>query len=133
MSALLDWRAIAAIFVGGGVGSVLRFAVTLVMTQRLGPGFPWATFAINVFGSLIIGIVFELAQTRALGIGPIVRLFLMTGILGGFTTFSTFSLDIVTLAGDRAGSLALLYAIGSVAIGFAAAYAGIVAVRAIQP
>ncbi|MBV8637473.1 MAG: fluoride efflux transporter CrcB [Candidatus Eremiobacteraeota bacterium] len=120
-------------FVGGGIGSVLRYAVTLVVTQRFGPGFPWATFAINITGSLIIGLVFELSQTRALGVTPLVRIFLVTGVLGGYTTFSTFSLDMVTLASERAFNLALLYGAGSVIIGFIAAYAGIVAVRALHP
>lgn len=133
MSALLNWPALAAIFVGGGIGSVLRYAVTLVVTQRFGPGFPWATFAINITGSLIIGLVFELSQTRALGVTPLVRIFLVTGVLGGYTTFSTFSLDMVTLASERAFNLALLYGAGSVIIGFIAAYAGIVAVRALHP
>jgi fluoride exporter len=133
MSSALNWPALAAIFVGGGIGSVFRYAVTLLVTQRFGPGFPWATFAINVTGSLIIGIVFELSQTRAFGVTPLVRLFLMTGVLGGYTTFSTFSLDMVTLAGERAGLLALGYAAGSVILGFAAAYLGIVAARAVQP
>ena len=132
MSALLNWLALAAIFVGGGIGSVLRYAVTLVVTQRFGPGFPWATFAINITGSLIIGAVFELSQTRALGVTPLVRIFLMTGVLGGYTTFSTFSLDMVTLAGERATMLALFYGAGSVIIGFIAAFAGIVAARALH-
>ncbi len=132
MSALLNWSALGAIFIGGGIGSVLRYAVTLGVTQRFGPGFPWATFAINIAGSLIIGVVFELSQTRALGVTPLVRIFLMTGVLGGFTTFSTFSLDMVTLAGERATMLALLYGAGSVICGFIAAFAGIVAVRALH-
>jgi CrcB protein len=130
VSALLNWPAFAAIFVGGGIGSMLRYAVTLLITQRFGPGFPWGTFAINIAGSFVIGIVSELSQTRALGVTPLVRIFLMTGVIGGFTTFSTFSLDIVTLASERAMLLALLYAAGSVILGFIAAFAGIVAVRA---
>ena len=129
---MVDWRAILAIGVGGGIGSVLRYLVTLVVTQRYGPGFPWSTFVINITGSLVIGIVAELSQTRSVALSPVTRLFLMTGILGGFTTFSTFSLDIVTLAGERAILLALLYAGGSVALGFAAAYVGIVLVRALS-
>ena len=133
MSALLNWPALAAIFMGGGLGSVLRYVVTLGFTQRFGPGFPWGTFAINITGSLIIGIVFELSQTRALGVTPLVRIFLMTGVLGGYTTFSTFSLDMVTLAGERATALAVLYGGGSVILGFIAAFAGIVAVRALHP
>ncbi len=129
MSAALDWRALLAILAGGGIGSVLRYVVTLGVTQRLGPGFPYATLIINVTGSLIIGIVFELSQTRSIGMPTIMRLFLMTGILGGYTTFSTFSLDIALLAGERAILLSFLYAAGSVVLGLAAAATGIVAVR----
>jgi CrcB protein len=129
---MFDWRALAAIALGGGFGSVLRYLVTIGMTQRLGPGFPWSTLTINIAGSLIIGVVAELSQTRSVALSPTTRLFLMTGILGGFTTFSTFSLDVVTLAGERAGALALLYAGGSVVLGFVAAYAGMVVVRALN-
>jgi CrcB protein len=127
-----DWRVITAILIGGGIGSVARYLVTLIVTQRLGPGFPWATLLINVVGSIIIGIVFELSQTRMLGMSPLVRVFLMTGVLGGFTTFSTYSLDIVTLASERAFLLAAAYAIGSVFSGFIGAYAGMVLVRALR-
>lgn len=127
-----DWRLIVAILLGGGIGSVARYAVTVLVTQRIGPGFPWATFAINVVGSIIIGVVFELSQTRVLGLSTLTRVFLMTGVLGGFTTFSTYSLDIVTLASERAIALALLYAGGSVVAGFVGAYAGIVAIRALR-
>ncbi len=127
-----DWRLVAAILLGGGLGSVARYAVTVVVTQRVGPGFPWATFAINVLGSIIIGVVFELSQTRVLGFSTLTRVFLMTGVLGGFTTFSTYSLDIVTLASERAIGLALLYAGGSVVTGFLGAYAGMVAIRALR-
>lgn len=127
---MFEWRAVLAIAIGGGIGSVMRYVVTVLVTQRLGPGFPWATLAINVVGSLVIGIVAELSLARSIAISPVTRLFLMTGILGGFTTFSTFSLDMVTLAGERAALLACAYAGGSVVLGFVAAYAGIVLVRA---
>ncbi len=129
---VFDWRLIVAILIGGGLGSVARYAVTVLVTQRFGPGFPWATFFINIVGSVIIGVVFEVSQTRVIGMSPLVRIFFMTGILGGFTTFSTFSLDMVTLAGERAIGLALAYAAGSVLVGFAGAYAGIVAVRMLR-
>ncbi|MDE2480697.1 MAG: fluoride efflux transporter CrcB [bacterium] len=123
-----------AILCGGGIGSVLRYAVTVLLTQRVGAGYAWIpTLLINVTGSLIIGAVFELSQTRAFGISPLVRIFLMTGVLGGYTTFSTFSLDSVTLVADRAVPLALAYASGSVVLGFAAAYVGVVIARAVQP
>ncbi len=134
MSAAFDWRIIAAILAGGGIGSVLRYTVTILVTQRVGAGFAWLpTLLINVIGSLVIGAVFEMSQTRAFGISPLMRIFLMTGVLGGFTTFSTFSLDSVTLVSDRALTLAIAYAGGSVVLGFAAAFAGIVAVRSMQP
>lgn len=132
MSAALDWRTLLAILAGGGIGSVLRYVVTLGVTQRLGPGFPYATLLINVTGSLIIGVVFELSQTRAIGMSPVLRLFLMTGVLGGYTTFSTFSLDVALLAGERAVLLSIVYAAGSVILGLAAAVAGIIAVRSLS-
>lgn len=129
-----DWRLIAAVLVGGGIGSVARYVVTFGMTQRFGPGYAWLpTLTINIAGSFIIGIVFQLAQTRAFGITSVVRVLLMTGVIGGFTTFSTFSLDMVTLAGEGAPLLALAYGAGSVVAGFFGAYAGIVAVRSLQP
>lgn len=130
---MLDWRTLAAIAVGGGCGSVLRYVVGFAITQRVGPGFPWGTFIINVTGSLIIGIVAELSATRSVGMSPTMRIFLMVGVLGGYTTFSAFSLDMVTLVGDRATVLAMLYGFGSLAAGFAAAFTGIGFVRMLQP
>lgn len=131
MSAALDPRTLLAILVGGGLGSVLRYVVTVGVTARAGPGFPWATFLINITGSLVIGIVAELVQTRAIAAPAFVRVFFMVGVLGGYTTFSTFSLDIVTLVvQDGTPMLGALYAIGSVALGTCAAIAGIAIVRA---
>ncbi len=129
MSSALNLRVLFAVFAGGGVGSALRYFVTLAVTQRFGPGFPWATLAINVTGSFIIGIVFELSQTRAIGMPAVTRIFLMTGVLGGYTTFSAFSLDLLSLATERATFLAFAYAFGSVALGFGAAFAGVVIAR----
>ncbi len=131
MSAAFEWRSLLAILAGGGIGSVIRYVVTVSLTQRLGPGFPWATMLINITGSLVIGIVFEMSQTRAIGMPNMWRLFLMTGILGGYTTFSTFSLDMVLLFGERAAGVALLYAGASVVLGLAAAMTGIIFVRAL--
>jgi fluoride exporter len=128
----IDWRLLGAILVGGGIGSVARYLVTLAVTQKMGPGFPWATLSINIAGSIIIGIVFEMSHTRMLGMSTLARVFLMTGVLGGFTTFSTYSLDIVMLASERAFLLAAAYALGSVLSGFIGAYAGIVFVRSLR-
>lgn len=127
----MTWRAIVAVAAGGALGSVLRYAVTIAVTQRAGPGFPWATLLINVVGSFAIGAIAELALTRAFGVSPQVRLFAAVGVLGGFTTFSTFSLDFVGLVGERAFVPALAYATGSVVLGIAAAYAGMVIARSV--
>jgi CrcB protein len=119
------------VLLGGGIGSVLRYALTFAIAQRTGPGFPWWTFIINVTGSLVIGVVAETTQTRLFGGTPLVRAFLMTGVLGGYTTFSTFSYDTLTLFGDRAPGLAIGYALGSVVLGVVAAFSGVALVRAL--
>ena len=131
MSGVFDWRTLGVVLLGGGIGSVLRYIVTALVTQRLGPGFAWGTFLINISGSLIIGLVFEFSQTRAFGVSPLVRAFLMVGVLGGYTTFSTFALDMVQSASEGASLVALGYGGASVVLGFAAAYLGIVLARAL--
>lgn len=127
---MIGWQSVLAVLVGGGIGSVLRYGVTFAITQRLGAGFPWWTFVINVTGSFVIGIVAQVTETRAFGGAPLLRLFLMTGVLGGYTTFSTFSLDSLTLLREGDQMLALAYAAASVILGIAAAFAGVALVRA---
>ncbi len=122
-------KAILAVALGGGLGSALRYAVNFLVVARFGPGVPLGTLLINISGSLLIGVVAELATTSSLGTAPLLRLFLAVGVLGGYTTFSTFALDTVTLVGDRALGTAAIYAVGSVAIGVLAAFAGQVLVR----
>lgn len=126
---MIGWQALLAVFAGGGIGSMVRYLLTFVVTQRLGPGFPWATLIINVTGSFIIGVVAEVTQTRAFAGGPLLRVFLMAGVLGGYTTFSTFSFDAVNLLHERAGLLALGYAAGSVVLGIVSAFGGIALAR----
>lgn len=125
----MDARALVAVGVGGAIGAMLRYLVGSAFLQRFGPGFPWGTFFINVTGSFLIGVVAQLAFTRSFGMTPAVRAFAATGVLGGYTTFSTFSLDSVVLVGDGAASLALAYAAGSVVSGIIAAYFGQVVAR----
>lgn len=124
-----DLRGVAVVAVGAAVGGVARYLIGAAFLQRFGPGFPWGTVFINVTGSLMIGIVAELALTRAYGISPLVRIFAATGVLGGYTTFSAFSLDTLTLAGDGAFAPAFAYAAGSVIVSVAATYAGTVIAR----
>lgn len=112
-----------AVGVGGAMGTLLRYAVTVWMVDRLGPGFPWHTVAINVAGSFAIAVVAVYARS-SVGLPPILATLITVGILGGFTTFSTFSYDTLTLAAEGAGGLAVAYCLGSVACGLLAAVAG---------
>jgi CrcB protein len=115
----------AAVALGGAIGSVARFWLTGVMTALTGPRFPWGTLLINILGSLMIGIVAGVTLTPArIGMHPDVRIFLMTGICGGFTTFSAFSLQTLELLQSGDTVPALGYAIGSVMLCVVATYAG---------
>jgi CrcB protein len=109
---------------------VLRYLVQIAAVARFGPGFPFGTLAINLLGSFLIGVVIELSQTRALGITTELRTFLAVGVLGGFTTFSSFAFEALTLIQDGAPGLATAYAAGSVVLGIVAALAGVALARA---
>jgi CrcB protein len=116
------WIAVA---VGGAMGSMARFWLAGAMTVWTGPRFPWGTLLINVLGSFVIGLVAGVTLTPArVGMHPDIRIFLMTGICGGFTTFSAFSLQTVELlqAGDVVPAFG--YAIGSVVLCVIATYCG---------
>jgi CrcB protein len=113
------------IFVGGGLGAVARYGLSLAATRAFGTGFPWGTFGINISGSLVMGLIAGFFMSR--GAPPEwdnVRLFLTTGILGGYTTFSAFSLETILLWED--GRLAALgvYVFGSVLFSIAALFIG---------
>lgn len=125
----MDLKTFLAVGIGGGMGAILRYAVGSIFVQRFGAGFPWGTLFINVTGSFLIGVVAQLALSRSFGITPPLRIFATAGVLGGYTTFSTFSLDSLILIGDGAPGLASLYALVSVAAGILAAYAGQVLAR----
>ncbi len=125
----MNLKAILAVALGGGVGSALRYIVNFVVVARVGPGFPFGTLLINITGSLLIGVVAELAATSSWGMTPLLRLFLAVGVLGGYTTFSTFAFDTVTLVGDRTIGIATMYVLASVSLGVLAAFAGQVLVR----
>jgi fluoride exporter len=117
------------VFFGAGLGGVLRHGVN-VWAARFTTSFPWATFCVNVLGSFAMGVLMGVLIRRG-GSDPW-RLFLGTGLLGGFTTFSAFSLDVATLIDRGALATALAYALGSVAISLVALYAGFVVARAVS-
>jgi len=114
---------------GGALGVNARYWLGVLMARWTGPRFPWATVAINVSGSFAIGI--GAVALAARWPGPMARLFVVTGFLGGYTTFSSFAFESLTLweRGDRALSTANTF--GSVAAGLAAVVLGVAAGRAI--
>lgn len=116
------------VFIGGGFGASLRHAVNLLSARSFGAAFPYGTFFINVTGSLVMGLIagYLAFKTDA---SQSWRLFLMTGILGGYTTFSAFSLDAVLLYERGEIGLALLYVVGSVVLSIAGLVAGLALVR----
>jgi CrcB protein len=125
---MIELRSVAAVAIGAAVGGALRYVVGQLFLQRFGPGFPYGTLFINVSGSVLIGVVAQLSATRAFGMTPFLRVLLATGVLGGYTTFSTFSLDAMTLLEE--GVLpALLYVGSSVVLGFLGATIGVVLAR----
>ena len=114
---------------GGALGSVARYACSVGATRWLGPNFPWGTLFVNVTGSFMIGLLAALVSADGRPVlGSDARAFLMIGVLGGFTTFSSFSLETLTLARSGAlGAASLNVALsvglclGGVWLGFAAA------------
>jgi CrcB protein len=115
--------AFAVVGIGGALGSMLRYAIATLSIERIGPGFPWHTVAINIVGSFLIGVIAVYSQS-GIGLSPYVSAFAMVGVLGGFTTFSTFSYDTVTLLSDGVPTIALAYCAGSVILGVLGAIAG---------
>ncbi len=106
--------------IGGGLGSVLRYAASLLLNSKL---FPWATLAVNITGSFIIGIVFALS-IRQEPLPHSWKLFLAAGICGGFTTFSAFSLENMGLLQSGKYGLAITYMTASIVLGIAATFIG---------
>ena len=118
------------VFLGGGLGAALRHGVNLLASRLLGAGFPYATLFENVSGSLVMGLLAGYFAFRgAGGIPQHWQLFLTTGILGGYTTFSTFSLDVAVLYERGALGLAAFYILGSVAMAVGGLFAGLAIVR----
>jgi fluoride exporter len=120
----------ALVFLGAGIGGVLRHGVNLAALRWPLGSFPYGTFLINIVGSGVMGLVVGWFTFRAgEGAPQDLRLFLATGILGGFTTFSTFSLDAVMLWQRGEVGAALGYVLGSVLISVAALVAGFALIR----
>ena len=117
--------------VGGALGVNARYWLAQAIDRRTDPQFPWATFAINVTGSFAIGLLSALLA-RWLP-HPHARLFLVVGFLGGYTTFSSYTLEAFTLLERGALGRALLYLAGSVAVGIVAVSLGVLTGRTLAP
>lgn len=116
------------VFVGGGLGAMLRHGINVGVGRWLGSAFPWSTFLINITGSLVMGLIAGWFAFKA-DASQSWRLFLTTGILGGYTTFSTFSLDTALLYERGEVGLAALYILGSVMLSIAGLFAGLWLIR----
>jgi CrcB protein len=116
------------VFIGGGLGSTLRHVVNIVCQRLLGTNFPYHTFIINITGSTIMGLIAGYLAFKG-DAAQSWRLFLMTGVLGGYTTFSAFSLDAAVLYERGAVGLTLLYVLGSVVLSILGLFAGLALVR----
>ena len=108
---------------------MLRFGLALWVDGRFPSAFPWGTLAVNVAGCFAIGMLVTLADEAEL-IPPLGRLFLVSGLLGGFTTFSTFGMETWQLVEARSVALALTYVLGSVVLSLLGVITGVVATRA---
>ncbi|MET0868912.1 MAG: fluoride efflux transporter CrcB [Pseudorhodoplanes sp.] len=116
------------VFLGGGLGAMLRHGVNMATARLVGTAFPWSTFFINVTGSLAMGLIAGWFALKS-GAPQAWRLFLTTGILGGYTTFSAFSLDAGLLYERGELGQAAFYVAGSVILSIAGLFAGLWLVR----
>jgi len=118
------------IALGGALGSVCRYWMSTAVQRFASPFFPYGTFAVNVLGCLIFGIIVGAARQRFV-LGPPERAFLLIGVLGGFTTFSTFTYETFALLQDGEMLRAFANAAGQVVCGLVALWAGYAAVAAL--
>jgi CrcB protein len=116
------------VFLGAGIGGTARYAANLFVPRVMGGDFPWHTLLINIAGCLVMGLVAGWFAHRGDGSGAW-RLFMTTGILGGFTTFSAFSLDAMLLYERGQLSMAALYVLASVLVSLIAVAAGLAIMR----
>jgi CrcB protein len=128
----MSWINLFLVALGGAIGSVARWGTAVVIGDRFGSAlvWPWPTFTVNVVGSFLIGLIAALAAGGA--ISPATRLFLAVGIMGGFTTFSSFSLDVLANLESGRGGLALAYVLASVVLGVLATFGGFALGRAFR-
>lgn len=119
---------LAAVAVGGALGSVARYLTMVQVGRILGTGYPFGTLAVNILGGFVLGVLVE-AMALRWSVSQELRALLTVGVMGGFTTFSTFSMDIFVLMERGDGMGAALYVGASVGLGLAAFWAGLMLMR----
>lgn len=112
------------IFLGGGIGSVFRYGTSLLTQKYFQSSFPWATFLVNIFGCLLIGAFIGLIE-RWHWTNHDIRFFLIAGFCGGFTTFSAFGVESLTLFQNNQSLLGITYILLSIILGIAAVWLGL--------
>ncbi len=117
-------NALVLVFIGGGLGAASRHLSGMAVTRLAGTGFPWGTMLVNIAGSLAMGLLIAWLARRSSGDADL-RMLLATGFLGGFTTFSAFSLDAVSLYERGALTAAAAYVIASVTVSILALFGGL--------
>ena len=117
-----------AIAVGGSLGAVSRYWMSTSIYQWLGFGFPWGTLAVNLLGSLTMGFLSELLVDR-FHVSDEIRIGLLAGFLGSFTTFSTFAIDVLQLGTNQSAVKAIFYILLSVLLCVLGAWAGLLAAK----
>jgi fluoride exporter len=122
--------ALALIALGGAGGAISRYLVDTFVSERVGAEFPWGTFVVNITGSFVLGVLFALAVERDV-LPSDIRLPVMTGFIGAYTTFSTLMLETWRLAETGSTVAALANVVGSVAVGLTVMAGGLVVGRAI--
>ena len=125
----MKWGVVAGVAMGGAIGSVARYFVAQVQSPTW-TGFPYGIFLVNVSGGFIMGVLVELMALR-FSVSPEVRAFLTTGVLGGYTTFSTFSLESALLIQKGAMVNATAYVVGSAILSIVALFCGLWVIRAL--
>lgn len=120
----MQWGIVFMVALGGALGSLVRYFVAGAVQPAWWPGFPFGIFVVNITGGLVMGLITGLAALK-LNLAPEMRAFLTTGILGGYTTFSTFSLDSAMLMERGAYAQAGAYIVGSVVLSILALFAGL--------
>ena len=119
-----QWVRTLYVFLGGGLGASIRYGLGLWISSRTNISFPWGTFVINVTGSFLIGLILGWLVQSPASIGW--RVFIVVGVLGGYTTFSSFAMETVNLLRERSYMYAASYLFGTCILGLAACWTGVI-------